>query len=217
MMALFHSIYSWLHNHETLALWLEGIALVLILAWDVCVHREQRQETIDQMKIMERQATGMETAANAAKKSAEIAEMSLKLAERADLLLEAAGPMHHPNSAGVLSAYSSVMFRFKNFGRTRGANVRYEVSLSVDGNHNPTQEMEPTVLGPGETKSLRFGQFRDWLNEETFKAIVEGRAALTFKSKVSYDDIFGESHVSEHSGTYMPADGVFKQTVARAT
>jgi hypothetical protein len=31
MTALLHSIYSWLHNHESLALWLEGIALVLIL------------------------------------------------------------------------------------------------------------------------------------------------------------------------------------------
>ena len=217
MPALLHSIYSWLHNYESLALWLEGIALVLILAWDVYTHIQQRQETIDQMKILERQAKGMETAANAAKKSAEIAEMSLRLAERADVLLETVGPVHHPNSGGVLTGYSGVIFRFKNFGRTRGTNVRYEISLSVDGNHNPTRELEPAVLGPGETQSLRFGQFRDWLNDETFEAIVEGRTALTFKSKVSYDDIFGESHVTENSGTYMPADRVFRQTVERAT
>jgi hypothetical protein len=217
MTALLHSIYSWLHNHESLALWLEGIALVLILAWDVWSHIQQRQETVDQMKIMERQALGMETAANAAKKSAELAEMSLRLAERADVLLEAVGPVHHPNSGGILTGYSNVIFRFKNFGRTRGTNVRYEASLSVDGNHNPLTEAEPAVLGPGETQSLRFGQFRDWLNEETFKAIVEGRASLTFKSKVTYDDTFGESHVSENSGTYVPDDRVFRQTFTRAT
>src|SRR5258708_33749023 len=90
-------VWTWLQAHEqSLAIWLEGFALVAIFGLELkeyfrqgAERVEQHQQTLAQMDIMRNQALATETAANAASRSAEIAEMALKLAERADVLLNA--------------------------------------------------------------------------------------------------------------------------------
>lgn len=62
---------SWLDSHQYLALWLEGIALLLIFAWDRWDSHQQHEQTLTQMKIMQDQARASEAAANAANRSAE--------------------------------------------------------------------------------------------------------------------------------------------------
>ena|ERR1700722_2305623 len=63
---------DWLRRNESVALWLEGIALVLIFIWDRKDRKQDHAETIEQMKVMS-------ASAQAAQKSAEVTEASLKL------------------------------------------------------------------------------------------------------------------------------------------
>lgn len=63
---------DWLKRNESVAIWLEGIALVLIFIWDRKDRKQDHAETIEQMKVMS-------ASAQAAQKSAEVTEASLKL------------------------------------------------------------------------------------------------------------------------------------------
>jgi hypothetical protein len=63
---------DWFKVSDSVALWLEGIALILIFIWDRKHHKEDHAETIEQMKVMS-------ASAQAAQKSAEVTEASLKL------------------------------------------------------------------------------------------------------------------------------------------
>lgn len=65
-------MWEWLKCHEYLAIWLEGIALVLIFVWDRIDSRSQHRETLQQLAISEKTA-------NAAKMSAEVTLESVKL------------------------------------------------------------------------------------------------------------------------------------------
>jgi len=62
------TITNW---YEPIAIWLEGIALVLIFVWDRIDASQQHKQTLTQMEIMRNQARATEMAANAATKSAE--------------------------------------------------------------------------------------------------------------------------------------------------
>ena len=85
---------DWFKLSDSVALWLEGLALLAIFFWDRKDHKEDHKETIDQMKIMSRNAVAAEIAANAVKKSAEVAETALKAVEGADVLLDGAWTHH---------------------------------------------------------------------------------------------------------------------------
>src|ERR1700686_540597 len=101
---------DWLKRNESVALWLEGIALVLIFIWDRKDRKQDHAETIEQMKVMSASAL-------AAQKSAEVTEASLKLQKVAmDQWIDPeeweAGPSHiQPNaSEGALP----ISFLLKN-------------------------------------------------------------------------------------------------------
>jgi hypothetical protein len=69
--ALF-TVLAWLRANEWLALWVEGLALLAIFIWDRKDHREDHDETIEQMKVMSRNAGAAEVAAKAAKDNIEL-------------------------------------------------------------------------------------------------------------------------------------------------
>jgi hypothetical protein len=85
-------MWTWLQTHEqSLAIWLEGLALVAIFGlelkeyWRQGADRiEQHKQTLAQIEIMQNQARATETAANAATKSAE----ALINSERAWIIAE---------------------------------------------------------------------------------------------------------------------------------
>jgi hypothetical protein len=49
-------VTEWLKDHESLAIWLEGIALVAIFTWDRIDSKSQHQETLAHIKIATEQA-----------------------------------------------------------------------------------------------------------------------------------------------------------------
>jgi hypothetical protein len=75
---------DWLRVSDSIALWVEGLALLAIFIWDRKDHREDHDETIEQMKVMSRNAVAAEVAANAAKDNIEL----LISKERARLVVD---------------------------------------------------------------------------------------------------------------------------------
>src|SRR5260370_35792211 len=95
---MWETFSTWLHKYESIAIWLEGIALVLILALDWWEYRkqgadrtEQHKESNLQMAIMQSHAEDTRENAIAAKDGAEAAKAN---AEAARLNDEAANGMH---------------------------------------------------------------------------------------------------------------------------
>jgi hypothetical protein len=64
------SILCWLKTYESVAIWLEGIALVLIFIWDRLDSRSQHKETLKQLSIAQAQAEATRESAEAATRSA---------------------------------------------------------------------------------------------------------------------------------------------------
>lgn len=69
---------DWLKAHEYLAIWLEGIALVLIFIWDRLDSRKHHKETLAQLAATEKQVEAAQNNAAAAKASAEVLMESLR-------------------------------------------------------------------------------------------------------------------------------------------
>jgi hypothetical protein len=55
MWQILSDVWKWLSTHEWFAIWLEGIALVLIFVWDRLDSRKQHEETLAQMDIWRKQ------------------------------------------------------------------------------------------------------------------------------------------------------------------
>ncbi len=64
------TILGWLKTYESVAIWLEGIALVLIFIWDRLDSRSQHKETLKQLSIAQAQAEATRASAEAATRSA---------------------------------------------------------------------------------------------------------------------------------------------------
>src|SRR5437879_6360727 len=75
---------GWLRAHEFIAIWLEGIALVLIFFWDRLDSQSQHREMLAQIKATEKQIAASEKNAAAAKATAE----SIVNTERAWVMAE---------------------------------------------------------------------------------------------------------------------------------
>jgi hypothetical protein len=110
---------TWLQTHESLAIWLEGIALVLIFIWDRIDSRQQHKEMLQQMEIMQSHANATRDNAIAAKDAAEAAKANAEAARlNAQAVIDTERPwivitIHpHPSTSG------NFVFRATNKGRT---------------------------------------------------------------------------------------------------
>lgn len=93
-------------------------------------------------------ATAAKDSAKAANDSAVFTEKTIKLTERADVLLDSADVA--TSERGHILPNSSVNLRFKNFGRTRAINVRFEIKVTVpDGPDITPIALPELVIGAG--------------------------------------------------------------------
>lgn len=79
---------DWLRTHEFIAIWLEGIALLLIFVWDRLDRRKQHRETLAQLGVSQKQVETAQNNAAAARASA----ASLIHTERAWVMAELGWP-----------------------------------------------------------------------------------------------------------------------------
>lgn len=117
------TFFNWLHTYESVAIWLEGIALVAIFIGDRIDASDQQKQTFAQMEIMRNEARATETAASAANKSAEAAAKSAEAvvnAERAWIMttLDSADHAHiHDTENSQTGEFTSVVHLTLNVGR----------------------------------------------------------------------------------------------------
>ena len=144
MLCLVPSALKWLDSHQYLALWLEGIALLVIFIWDRIDASQQLKQTLAQMEIMRNQARATETAANAANKSTE----ALINSERAWVLVDIGKlpPFEpDPNQLQVLWIFPTI----KNYGKTvaRIKRVAGVIKLIPEGDKLPVVPEYPIGQG----------------------------------------------------------------------
>lgn len=56
---MWETLSTWLRNYESVAIWLEGIALILIFVWDRIDSRQQHRETLAQLNVSQAQADAL--------------------------------------------------------------------------------------------------------------------------------------------------------------
>jgi hypothetical protein len=65
---MFNAIITWLKAYEPIAIWLEGIALVLIFIWDRIDSHHQHNETLKQLAVSQKQVEASQEQAEAMQK-----------------------------------------------------------------------------------------------------------------------------------------------------
>ena len=179
------------HIHKDLAdhLYLAGYILVTLLLVAVTGY---------QAVLLRGTLRATEIAASAATKAANTAELALKISERADVLLESAGL----STGQTIDPESRVLLRFKNYGRTRANNATFRINVVIPGLPDlPPNALPPIPIAAGETQLVTFLPFRKRFTEATFSEILSGHTIVSFRGIVSYDDVFGDPHRTQSSGT----------------
>jgi hypothetical protein len=114
------TVFDWLRtNEQSLAIWLEGLALVAIFFLELKEYKrqgrerkEQHEESAAQMKIMQSQADAAKEAAEAAKANAEAARLNAQVA------LDTERPLIVMSVESLKGAPGVFVFRATNKGRT---------------------------------------------------------------------------------------------------
>jgi hypothetical protein len=146
--------------------------------------------------------------ANAAVKAANTAEKALKLSERADVLLE--GASIRMGITQKVDGDSQVILSFRNFGRTRAQNVRFDISLEIPGVPKSIPPQASITVGAGDTRKLCFPRFAEFLTKETAEGISRGDIPLGFRGIVTYKDAFDDPHTFQCGGTLDHITRIFR-------
>jgi len=147
---------------------------------------------------------------------ANISEKTLTLTERARNLTEAADieldgivcsfPRSTPIQNPVFGVDTLIEVVYRNFGKTRGHDVKSQFSIIVQGSRpvSPSAEPSITTLAPGATLRSLAVRVGSAVDDNMLLTINQGRLRLHINGLVTYNDIFGKSHRSEYQTTYMP-------------
>ena len=153
------AVYHWMQANEALALWLEGIALVLIFGLELVEFKRQGQERKDQHKESVEQLAIMQSQADAAKANAEAARLnaqSVLNSERAWIEISLEAPPH----ANVVYVFFTCSIQIKNHGRTLARIETVQVGVdTVDGPvpERPSNSLTTnlhSLLGSGQTEMV---------------------------------------------------------------
>jgi len=114
--------------------------------------------------------------------------------------------------------HSWVGLQFKNFGRTRANSVKFDCTLVFPGMPDQAApELPEMVVAAGDTPTVSFDRFIQFMNLETFTKVVRMQIPLHFIAKVSYDDVFGNHHSSYAKGSLKdPVRRLFSVDETRA-
>src|SRR5258708_8207899 len=116
------ALAAWLRNYESVAIWLEGIALVAIFVLDWRERRDQRKERQEQHRETAAQLAAAQSQVEAAKKSADATTEAALAAKKS---AEIAAALHRPfmglsvvrlQAGGHGADLWVIVFVLKNFG-----------------------------------------------------------------------------------------------------
>jgi hypothetical protein len=207
------TLFCWLQAHESLAVWIEGLALVAIFFWDRLDNRSAHKETLKQMAIMHSQADAAKDAAVAAKANAEAAKLSAQAVltgERAWVEIKLGPPLppdyRDPNQDGSDDVVFECSIQIENHGRTIAHVETVQISADCISGQFPQEPLNPntinlhSILGSGQKETV--GGF-------TANSFVEWREILDrtkrgfLRIRVNYRDAVGTSTRHETSVVYI--------------
>lgn len=172
------SKFSWFQRNEHVAIWLEGVALVLIFGLDLINRKEEHKETIEQLKAATKQAEASANAAVEAKKSSDI----LASLHRS-LMGIGEAPIRVENINVPMWRISTVA---KNFGTLLASRVSVTAEIFIDGALRLTEPVGEVVeVFPGQT----FSHLTVFDTGPSSRVQINaGVQALTAKIKITYSD-----------------------------
>jgi hypothetical protein len=219
MFHFFQVIWTWFHDHEFVAVWFEGVALVLILFLDWREYRKQgadrakqHEETVAQMNIMQSQADATRDNALAAKESAEAAkenaEASRLNADTAKAILELTISKERARLRVTLKPLNlyvggfmahSVEYTVQLYGPTEARIIESGATAEVTSTSNPSSPdaypipiVLPEVITPSTpvTQLTAFIMPNLKLDEAQIKSINARTAFVHFHGFIRYKDVF---------------------------
>ena len=186
---LVFSEFCWFKRNEHVALWLEGVALVLIFIWDRIDSNLQHEQTIKQLTATQDQANAALIAAKAAKQSA-------------DLTVEIQRP--HVGILNIITGgeqqYFNTTLAVRNFGPLAAVDVIVTFEYLVE-NVSSLSHTEPSTLqifpgdlshvtsqfvaDPADAGPIRAGQRRLKENVSILYKTYDGRQ-FEYKAELTY-------------------------------
>ena len=216
---MWHAIADWLQKYESIAIWLEGVALVLILFLDWREYRrqgkeraEQHKESAQQLAIMQSQADATRENAMRAKEGADAAKANAEAAklnavasaamlelivnkERARIRVEMKPLDLTFTGIGV----NAVEYTVRLYGTSEARVLESGAEVSVDSSLEPDNRngyMMPaglpevlTPVNPVHEKSTFFMSASS-LNPVLVDRIRERKAFVHFRGFIKYRDVF---------------------------
>jgi hypothetical protein len=173
---MWETIFTWLRMHESIAIWLEGTALVAIFIWDRIDSQHQHKETRAQLDVSQKQAD------------------ALTSSERAWILADIGRipPFNpDPNQVQILWIFPTI----KNYGKTvaRITRVAGIVKLIPEGEKLPV--VPEYVLGQGFDERINIVlppevpiQPRLGVSGDEFIKVKDGKVSLFVHGFIEYFD-----------------------------
>jgi hypothetical protein len=207
------TLFCWLQAHESLAVWIEGFALVAIFFWDRLDNRSAHKETLKQMAIMQSQADAAKDAAEAAIANAEAAKLGAQAvlnSERAwiEIIL---GPPTQPDyqdeAQRIYSGLFECSIQIENQGRTIAHIESVQVGADCTDGPFPTEPLNSytkyfrSLLGSGQKQTV--GEFDADSGFKDGAKIVNGTNVGILRIIVKYRDIVDSSILHQTSTVYL--------------
>jgi hypothetical protein len=206
--------FGWLRtNEQSIAIWLEGLALVAIFGLELKEYRRQGRERIQQHVESAAQMAIMQSQADAAKANAEAAKLGAQAvlnSERAwiEIIL---GPPTQPDYQDDAQIISSGLFECSIRIENKGKTIAYIESVQVGGDTTtgiiPPEPLNPytvdfhSLLGSGQSRTVsKFDADSGFQNGES---IVGGTHVGVLRIIVKYRDIVDSSVLHQTSTVYL--------------
>ncbi|SRR6266851_1622915 len=213
--------FGWLRtNEQSIAIWLEGFALVAIFILELVEYRrqgrdkkEQHEEWVKQMAIMQSQADAAKDATEAAKANAEAAKLGAEAvlnSERAwiEVIL---GPVTQPDYQDDAQSISSGLFecsiQIENKGKTIAHIESVQVGADCTTGTIPTEPLNSytkyfrSLLGSGQNQTV--SEFDADSGFKDGQSIVNGTNVGILRIIVKYRDIVNSSILHQTFTVYL--------------
>jgi hypothetical protein len=150
MRGFFGAIAEWLKTYESVAIWLEGIALILILGLDWRERIDQRKERKEQHKETAAQLAASQKQVEAAIKSADAAtEAALAAKKSAEITAALHRPLVGLSSVTLKTGWGTrlwdLAFSLKNSGTLPAVNVRLTADFYTDDSLRLQTKESPSI------------------------------------------------------------------------
>lgn len=180
------AILTWFNTYQYIAIWLEGIALVLIFVWDRVDSRKQHRETLAQLNVSQAQTN------------------ALINSERAWVLVSIQNvPMSSENDVGTM-----ILPIVRNYGRTTARIVKF--ALRQQQFNNPDAlPAEPVYLGENATDLMLppdtpIQPMSVGVTQQQFEAARNGTAYLYVYGYIDYVDVGERPRQTRFCFMYYP-------------